>query len=176
MQKKSLLLICTVLILSFSSFAQSTDPKWELFGGYSYLRANPGAGDDAADSHGWNASIDYNLTKHWGVKGDADGHYCCDGQKEHNFLFGPQFQFKIENSRIFLHALAGVSHGSAPSVNFSDTVFAYALGGGFDYSFGHSKRWGLRLAQVDYVGTHYADAIQNHFRYSGGIVLNLGKR
>lgn len=176
MQKNSLLLICTVLILSFSSFAQSTDPKWELFGGYSYLRANPGAGDDAADSHGWNASADYNFTKHWGVKGDADGHYCCDGQKEHNFLFGPQFQFGVKSSRIFLHALAGVSHGSAPSVHFSDTVFAYAVGGGFDYSVGHSKRWALRLAQVDYVGTHYADNIQNHFRYSGGIVLNLNKR
>jgi hypothetical protein len=176
MQKKSLLLICIVLILSISSFTQTTDPKWELFAGYSYLRSNPGGGNDAADSHGWNASLDYNFTNHWGVKGDIDGHYCCDSQKEHNFLFGPQLQFKVDKSRIFLHAMAGVSHGDAPAAHFSDTVFAYALGGGFDYPLGSKKRWALRLAQVDYLGTHYADHIQHNFRYSGGIVFDFGKR
>jgi hypothetical protein len=32
------------------------------------------------------------------------------------------------------------------------------------------------LAQVDYLGTHYADHIQHNFRYSGGIVFDFGKR
>jgi hypothetical protein len=176
MQKQLLLLVCMVVILSATSFSQASDPKWELFGGYSYLRSNPGGGSDSAHSHGWNASLDYNFTKHLGVKADIDGHYCCDGEKEHNFLFGPQLQFKVKNSRVFAHALAGVSHGSAPLGNFSDTVFAYALGGGFDYPLGHQKRWALRLAQVDYLGTHYADNFQHNFRYSGGIVFDFGKR
>ena len=174
--QKTLLLSCFLLVASIASFSQTADPKWELFGGYSYLRSNPGGGNDAASSHGWNASLTYDFTKHWGVKADIDGHYCCDSQKEHNFLFGPQLQFKVDKSRIFLHALAGVSHGDAPSVHFSETVFAYALGGGFDYPLGAKRRWALRLAQVDYLGTHYADSIQHNFRYSGGIVFDFGKR
>jgi len=176
MQKKSLLLICIVFILSISSLAQTADPKWELFGGYSYLRSNPGGGSDSADSHGWNASLDYNFTEHWGFKGDFDGHYCCDGQKEHNVLFGPQLQFHLRSARIFFHGMAGLSHGNAPAVHFSDTVFAWAAGGGFDYPLGAKKRWALRLAQVDYLGTHYAETSQHHFRYSGGIVFDFGKR
>jgi outer membrane protein with beta-barrel domain len=163
------------LLLSISSFAQANDPRWEAFGGYSYLRTNPGGGSDGANSSGWNASLDYNLGKHWGFKADLDGHYCCS-QKEHNFLFGPQVQFHALHGKVFVHGLAGLSNAKASAFDFSDTVFAWAAGGGFDLPLSSKSHWALRLAQADYLGTHYSNTFQHNFRYSGGIVYSFGKR
>jgi hypothetical protein len=107
-----------------------------------------------------------------GLKADFDGHYCCSGQgeREHNFLFGPQFNIRRRSANFFFHALAGVSHGNAPG--FSDTVLAWAAGGGVDIRL--RGRIFLRVAQVDYLGTNYAGALQHNLRYSGGLVFKFG--
>ena len=169
------LFVMLLLVLPLCSFAQSNDPKYEIFAGYSYLHTNPGGGKSSADASGWNASVDYNLTRHWGAKADFDGHYCCNSQKEHNFLFGPQYQFQASHTRLFMHALVGASNASAPAAHYSDAVLAWAAGGGFDLSFKAKSHWALRLAQLDYLGTNYRDSAQHNLRYSGGIVFTFGK-
>ena len=148
-------------------------PTVDIFGGYSYLRFNPGHGVPSTNVNGWNAAATWNVNRWLGFSGDIDGHYCCDAsQSIHNFLFGPRLTLRRHSMNIFTHALVGVSHGSASS--FSDTVAAWALGGGVDVNF-HGPL-ALRLAQVDYLGTHYASETQSNFRYSGGIVLRLGSK
>jgi hypothetical protein len=170
------LLFCIVALLFLSSLgiAQSTTSRFDLFGGYSYLRSNPGGGSEGANSSGWEASAGWNWNRWLAIKADFDGHYCCDGQTEHNFLFGPQITFRKSRADFFAHGLIGVSHGTA--TGFSDTPLAWALGGGVDLKFKRFSRIAFRVIQADYLGTHYADSVQNNFRYSAGIVLHVGKK
>ena len=67
-------LLLVLAVLSFSAFlhAQEETPKYELFGGYSYLRQS------GTNFNGWEASGAYNFNRWIGVKLDADGHYWSD--------------------------------------------------------------------------------------------------
>jgi hypothetical protein len=168
-------LVCLflVVLMSASAWAQTkTTPRFELFGGYTYLRSNPGDGFNGANSSGWESSLNWNWNRWLGIKGDVSGHYCCDGQTEHNFLFGPQITLRHERANIFFHGLAGVSHGT--DTGFSETSAAWALGGGLDWKFKRWPRIALRPIQADYLGTHYSDSSQHNFRYSAGFVFSFG--
>ena len=73
----------------------------------------------------------------------------------------------------YLHGLVGGSHGTSFG-GFSDTVLGFALGGGLDVKW--TDRISVRIVQADYLGTRYADATQNNFRLSAGLVFHFGKR
>ena len=126
--RKSLFVVC--LLLVFALIAQAQDkPKVEVFGGYSYLRADDN--DDGINLHGWNASGTYNFNKWIGVKGDFSGHY---GQytlippslltppldthikgdlNTYLFLVGPQFAYREHDVVTpFGHVLVGAAHRS----------------------------------------------------------------
>ena len=66
----------------------------------------------------------------------------------------------------------GVSHANSGGI--SDNDLAWALGGGADFDL--RGRFALRLIQVDYVATRFASSFQHHFRYSGGLVIRIGKK
>ncbi len=169
--RTTLVLAGLLLLLPSSAVAQDT-PTAEVFGGYSYIRANPKGGFIGSNGSGWNASAAWNWNKQWGLKADVSGYYCCsgNGEREHNFLFGPQFNIRRQKANFFVHGLVGVSHGNAPG--FSDTVLAWAGGGGVDIRW--TDRVSVRVLQVDYFGTNYANTLQHHFRYSGGLVFRFG--
>ena len=152
--------------------ASSSVPRFELYGGYSYLRSNPGGNFNGAHSSGWDTSLNYNWNRWLGLKADVSGQYCCDGQTEHNFLFGPQLSWRRQRVNIFAHGLGGFSHGT--DTNFSDTVAAWDVGGGLEWKFKRWPRIAFRPIQADYLGTHYADMYQHNFRYSGGFVFSFG--
>lgn len=83
------LLFAGILILAMSGLALAQDfPKYELFGGYSYLRSDMGNttswmgsywnSDGAAGStngHGFEIAFTYNLNKWFGIKGDFSTHF-----------------------------------------------------------------------------------------------------
>jgi hypothetical protein len=173
--RKTLVLAALLLLLPCAAAAQET-PTVEVFGGASYIRANPRGGFLGSNGFGWNGSAAFNWDTHWGLKADVSGYYCCsgNGQREHNFLFGPQFNVRRERATFFAHALVGFSRGDAPAVAFSDTVLAWAGGGGVDVRW--TDKISIRVAQVDYFGTRYASTMQHHFRYSGGIVFKFGRK
>jgi opacity protein-like surface antigen len=173
---RTTLVLAGLLLLLPSGASAQEAPTVEVFGGYSYLRANPQGGFVGSNASGWNASLAWNWNKWLGVKADFTGTYCCEGQGErkHDFLFGPQLNFRRKSANFFVHGLVGVSHGNAPAVPFSDTVLAWAGGGGVDIRL--SERFSLRVAQVDYFGTNYANTMQHHLRYSGGVVFKFGKK
>jgi hypothetical protein len=113
--------------------AQDT-PKFEVFGGYSYLRLSNDSGLESAGLNGWNASAKYNPTARFGLLADFRGDY---GQRtmapytlflpmpgnpnpqvitepgrlhQHTFLFGPEFMV-LHHGRWMVNArtLAGVT-------------------------------------------------------------------
>ena len=169
--KKLMVLAVLVVLASALGFSQEV-PKWEVFGGYTYLRVNPGFGADGVDTSGWEAAANYNFNRTWGLKADFSGHYCCDDNHMYNFLFGPQFSYSRDKYTLFAHGLVGGSHADA--VGAEDTSVAFALGGGFDWN--ATERISIRVVQADYLGTHFLDEMQHNFRVSTGLVFRFGKK
>lgn len=119
-----------VLFVCLSARAQE-HPKAEVFGGYSYFRA-----DGGANLHGWNSSVSGNLNSWFGLAADFSGHYDSRSSRSelslpgfpgfpgqppvltsvssktriHTFLAGPRFSYR-KNKRVtpFAHVLLGAS-------------------------------------------------------------------
>lgn len=112
------------------------------------------------------------------------------------YLFGPQIKFRGQHTQLLLDALAGAAHSNlygnafkticqptatncaGVSASPSNNGWAMMLGGGLDFPVNH--RVSIRAAELDYVLTRFgnpftqANANQNHFRYTGGVVFNFG--
>jgi opacity protein-like surface antigen len=171
--------------------------KVEIFGGYSYLRADLGLGADR-DLRGWNASITYNLNKVLGVKADLSGHNTdgaiifdpfADGAAKidtsnFTFLFGPQFSYRKNDKVVpFAHVLLGGSRRkefSGPidvpgfpvfNIDSTDTAFTAAFGGGLDIKL--TKRLAFRLFQADYLLSRFSGRTQNNLRIGTGLVIRF---
>ena len=179
-----------VVFTIFSGAVCQTDPKLEVFGGYSYLRGHNAL--ENANFNGWNASATYDFNRWLGLTTDFSGHYrSALDLNRHAFLIGPNFRLTPPDSRtnLFSHALVGAVHSGSAASLLRGTSFGTALGGGMDI--GMTKNMGLRLLQADYFGyrthtgilcadffppcllpqTHWT----NNFRASSGIVLRFGK-
>lgn len=203
MNKLCVLLGCVAFFVTQLIFAQDY-PKAEVFGGYSYLHIDTqgitgssldavcndsfGTGACPAGSfavhpnfNGWNASIEANVNKWFGIKADFSGHYgtpvtvnsqllsaagitgTLPKAKSYSSLFGPVISDRNGRLTIYGQALFGVNAVSAtlnsanimgfdiPGFTASDTAFGMALGGGVDTTL--HKNFALRLIQVDYFFT-----------------------
>ena len=76
-----------ILVLAMSGLALAQDfPKYEVFGGYSFLRSDLGNSSlgsffnsdfssGISNGHGFEASFTYNLNKWFGIKGDFSTHF-----------------------------------------------------------------------------------------------------
>lgn len=166
--KKLTVVAIFVLVASCLAFSQDV-PRFEVFGGYSYMRVNP-TGLDGVNTSGWETSLNYNFSQHWGLKGDFSGHYCCNGEHLHTFLAGPQYSWRNDKYTVFAHGLIGGAHADAAAA--TDTSVAWVAGGGVDWKF--SERWSWRIVQADYLGTHFLDNTQHDFRASTGLLFRFG--
>ncbi len=198
MKKLSLFTLLLILCLPLATFAQEEAPKVEMFGGYSYLRINPGDDIDRISLNGFNTSLAGNITKNIGIVGEFSrftktesvnlGDIFNDPSlgtvdsriRVSTLMFGPRFTLRGGNAELFTHALFGAAQGSfrSSAAGASDEVsgyaFAYALGGGFDIKL--HDNFALRVAQLDYLGTKVAGEQLNSLRYSAGVVIRFGKR
>jgi hypothetical protein len=171
-----------MLSLALPAAAQQAEevevPKAEIYGGYSYLRADFGVQDDAFK--GWNFSLTENLNSWFGGKADFSGHLAQPGGVNVNaylFLFGPQFSYRRSKSVTpFAHVLLGGIRASEGYVGISQaaTKFAAAFGGGFDLRV--HQNVAIRVVQAEYFITPFFNQRQDNVRVSGGLVLRFGKR
>lgn len=183
------LLVLAALVVLCSGVAMAQDhPKAEIFGGYSYLRANPSGSGAQGDNipGGWHASVAGNLNSWFGVAADFSGHY---GRPDfglgvgikthvHTFTFGPRLSYrKSEKFTPYAHALFGGAHANAGAfgVSGSQNAFAVALGGGVDVKI--NDLFAIRVGQADYLLTRFdipgIDRNQHNFRFSTGIVIRV---
>jgi hypothetical protein len=189
--RKVLLITVFVLMTPLALMAQQDYPKAEIFGGYSYFRANP----DALSLNGWNASVTGNITNYFGVEGDFSGHYGSPKVygvplsfidiKSHTFMFGPKLSFRSKAVTPFAHFLIGGATASTSAFGYSvsDSALAAAIGGGIDINVNRSIA--IRAFQADYLMTRFNmtpqyvlqgfQERQDNFRFSAGIVFKLGK-
>jgi outer membrane protein with beta-barrel domain len=170
-------LILLVVILPALVCAQDA-PRAEVFGGYQYLRVNPGvSGVDSFNLNGWNASLSGYFNRYIGITGDFGGAYGKPfgvSAKVHTFMFGPVVRVpNATHITPFMHLLGGGVHisGDVSDFSASETDGAWAVGGGLDANM--NSIFSIRLAQVDLLQTRIGGDSQNNFRFSAGVVIKF---
>jgi hypothetical protein len=164
MVRRLSLLLGMVFLFSLSAHAQSDSDKFQLYGGFSYLRLDSSPGTNLK---GWDVSGQYKVRDWLGGVADFSGNYESPGSVT-TFLFGPQVSWHGRVSP-FAHVLIGGAHFSGSGE--ADTSLAESIGAGFDRKINHLISW--RIIQGDYIHTEFFGNSQNNFRVSTGILLRF---
>ncbi len=160
----------------FSTLAAAQDqprPKWEVFGGYSFLYPDadlhgmlpggvlPVSSPLESNPRGVGGSVTYGFkpwfgltldgSMHWGSGESALGNK-IDDAKFTNISLGPKFTFRTTHVAPFLEALVG-DHRLTPDAFHTINRLGFMFGGGLDFKV--SKHMALRLPRVDYVMSSY---------------------
>jgi hypothetical protein len=194
--QKLLLLIFLLLGLAPALPAQII-PRVALYGGYTLVRAQPGAGSGFNGSSfnvtGWEASLEGGVAPWLGMVADVSQQYGSPlgyPERQTTALFGPQISIHgIPRVIPFAHALVGVIHGTNQFNSFACPVsvsgspcpppsivtgnaLATALGGGVDIKI-VGPLW-VRAIQADWLRAQLNPDHTTHLRVSAGIVLRFG--
>jgi outer membrane protein OmpA-like peptidoglycan-associated protein len=171
--------VAIAVLCMFATKAAAQDqpaPKWELFGGYSYLYPNstvhgivPGAAAGAlpvssqleSNPRGAGASITYNFNHWFGLTLDASTHWGSgeasfqrriDDAAFSNLSFGPKVTLRHEHFAPFVEVLVG-DHRLMPDAFHDIDKLGVMFGGGLDVNL--SRHVALRLFRADYVMSSY---------------------
>ena len=175
--KGKFLLSALVLLLPASIFGQTAKPttpdtepefsRYEIFGGVDYSGANQVKGASALI--GGNVGADAKLKKWFGGTvdfGDYGIQATSLGYEKPTvttLLAGPEFYIPSGNITGFVHVLFGGAHtGGRVTGERPDISFAFAVGGGFNYSV--SKHLGVRVSGDNILSSFVLDP--DHLGYS----------
>jgi hypothetical protein len=182
----ALLIAIFITLPLWAQPAEVTNPRIDIFGGYSHV-GNYGIG-----LNGWIGSATWNLSNHFGVEGDVSGDYGSKslgdlsqilpnipnsvGSHMHSFNVGPNVTYRAPSGKYngFGHLLFGTSHTNvnAQNVGEGSTSFSWLIGVGGDYNF--RRDWAAR-AQLDYLRTDFFSKGAGHGRYALGLVYRFGR-
>src|SRR5271168_2444250 len=159
-----------VSLLAFLSFfggavhAQEQATKFDVFAGYSYLRARPSTGTaDDFSLNGGSVSVAYNFNNWLSAVADFGGYHNgsilgtgTDGTIS-TYLFGPRVSYHFRRLTPFGEVLFGDAHASASvlGASSSNNAFAMTVGAGVDYRL--SRHLALRPLKVDYLLTRFPE-------------------
>ncbi|HEX8815685.1 MAG TPA: outer membrane beta-barrel protein [Terriglobales bacterium] len=171
-------LTCLTAGLSSSAAAQEVS-KWDVFGGYSYMRfdSRPLGFAGSSNLNGWNAAVAYNFTDALSLAADASGHY-GNSITAYTYSLVPQYSYRWERSRAFAQFLIGKAQNTVNIIQPTRTGFegvGLALGGGAGFDWDYNSRYSIRAIQVDYVHSHTFDHTQNDIRVSAGLIVHFGR-
>ena len=198
-------LIAFALLCTSVSLRAQENPRFELFGGYSYGQLNPGgslvAQTNPEGKHfglsGWHAAGQARVYKDIGFvvdfagyAGTSDVELAAEHSRYNSFLAGPQFNFrKLGHLNLFAHGLVGVARDRVylktgnPADDRHLSRFAGAFGGGMDV--GLNRHVAIRAIEADYVLNSFPNlsssggiisAHQANARLSAGVVFRFGGR
>ena len=196
MKRKVVVSLLGFLFLFATASRAQEGSRISVFGGYSYVRANPSdnSGFGSFSMNGGDFSAAYRVNGWLSGVADIGGYHAtrplncavlaCSGTGDFKgntwtYLFGPRVTFRhFGRVTPFGQVLFGVAH-TTPSVFLTNnqTDFAMSVGGGFDYRLSH--RLSIRPVQLEYLQTHFKEfdvadrQIQNNLRLSTGIVFRF---
>ena len=179
--RKLFILVAVILATAGSAVAQDF-PKAEIFGGYQYIRLNPGGGATGANCQGGAGSVAGNLNHWFGVVGDFGACKITgqpSGTSAHlvNYLFGPKLTYRSHGRLApFAQVLFGGEHiglSASGLGSSSDSSFAMTFGGGADYEL--TNHVSIRVIQAEYLYTKFGGTHQNNARISAGVVYRWGR-
>jgi outer membrane protein OmpA-like peptidoglycan-associated protein len=164
------------VLCSLGTLAAAQDqpaPKWELYGGYSFLYPNanlhgllpggvlPVSSPLESNPRGLGGSVTYDFNHWFGLTLDGSTHWSSgekgltntiDDAAFSNLSFGPKVTFRGAHVSPFLEALVG-DHRLVPDAFHGINKLGVMIGGGLDFTV--SKHVALRLPRVDYVMSSY---------------------
>src|ERR1700686_1134159 len=162
-------LVVAAVLCCVGTLAAAQDqpsPKWEVFGGYSFLYPNtdlhakvpggllPVSSPLESNPRGLGGSITYDFRRWLGVTLDGSTHWGSgesslgkevDDAGFTNISFGPKVTFRRPHFAPFVEALVG-DHRLSPDAFHSINKLGFMVGGGLDFK--GSKQLGLRLPRV----------------------------
>jgi outer membrane protein OmpA-like peptidoglycan-associated protein/opacity protein-like surface antigen len=165
-----------VVLGAFGTRATAQDqptPKWELFGGYSFLYPNttvsgvqplgllPLSSELESNPRGAGASITYNFNRWFGftLDGSRQSHsgevgvaMRIDDNAFWNVSVGPKITLRTRHFSPFFEALIG-NHDLSPDAFHSINKLGFMVGAGIDINL--NKHLALRLIRADYVYSNY---------------------
>ncbi len=174
--RKALGVLAFLTLMAAPAAAQEY-PKWEIYGGYSYMRADIQRVNQSL--RGWDFTLTQNVKPWLGGMLQFTGDYAAPGgirQNVHTLMYGPVFPFrKMGGFTPSLHALAGTARGSQTYLGLSRRKYAFAaaFGGALDVKV--HRIVGVRIFQADYMITPFLGVRQDNLRVSAGLVFYLGK-
>lgn len=184
------LVLCLAALFAISAVAQDTTTRTasttytnDRGSGDAYLGWTHVTGD--VGKNGWDIGLSKNFNPHFAVEGEAFGAYGNTNiltieakQHEYGFLGGGKVMFDTRNEKLtpWVHLLLGVGHTgldtNVPGADNSDTSFAWALGGGIDYSITNNV---AARGKADIYHTSYFGSGDTHARWGVGVVYQFGK-
>jgi outer membrane immunogenic protein len=170
--------------------AQEEPSKFELYGGYYYVRFNinanlPGVAPSATyNGYGGGGQFEYNAN-HWiGVVGDLAGYGATSSVNgaliggAFTYLFGPRVNFRCGKVMPFAQTLfGGIRTTDGIGESGPENNFAMTAGGGADFKL--STHLSVRPVQAEYFLTKLPNGLnnrENNLRIGAGIILRLGPK
>jgi len=160
-------------------------PRYEIAGGYSFVRFVPGEPNDAFNSHGGTGSFTYNAARWFGLTAEFGGYRFTNSGSGASgvfttYLFGPRANLRRFDYFVpFVEALfGGAGAGVALTGDQKRQTFAMAFGGGVDMVISKNLAW--RVAQIDYLQTNFTgtavggNGIENSARLGTALVYRWG--
>ena len=170
-------IMALVVVLGFlgdRARAQEQTPKFELFGGWSYIYPNSRLhainpvvnANQESNPRGIGVAATYNFNRWLGLTADFSGTLWGSGETPaqlsilddsnfYNVSFGPKITLRHKHFAPFAEGLFGwhrLTQDSVPLVGASDH-WGFMLGGGLDVPL--AKHFGLRLIRADYVFSNH---------------------
>jgi opacity protein-like surface antigen len=197
MRRTNILLViflAAVFALASAPSAKAQDtPKWEVFGGYTYMHANIVINNSTFNMNGGSGSVAYHLTDWFALVGDVGiTHQGAVAAKPFSltittYEFGPRVIWQ-NHSHITPYAQILIGGGHASGTLYTTSLgtglapigasndFNFSAGGGVDWKIKHN--FSVRLAQSEYLHTQFPNGVnasQSNFRLSTGVVFAFGK-
>jgi outer membrane immunogenic protein len=187
------ILVAGIFALAPSAHAQDA-PKWEIFGGYTYMRANIVVSGTQFNMNGGSGSVAYNLNNWFGLVGDFGiTHSGTTGTQPfslniYTYEFGPRVSWR-NHTKLTPYGQVLIGGGHANGTLYTSSLgsglaplgasndFNFTAGGGVDWKINHG--FSVRLAQAEYLHTQFPNAhdnSQSNFRLSTGVVFSFGQR
>jgi hypothetical protein len=153
--------------------------RWEVLGGYSFMRMDsPSLGfSDYSYVNGFIVGGAWNINRTWSITANLTGHY-GDQLKLYNYMAGPQYSWRKEKSRFIFYGLFGKAENTVDITTPTRTSFksvGRAFAGGAGYELDLTPRFTYRVVQADYLNTKTFGSTQNDVRVSTGIVIHFGQ-
>ncbi len=181
-----------IAMFLFVGLASAQVPSGNVFLGYSFENTSSSALNlnlSRPNLQGWEGSLEGKWLPWVGIVADFSGHYGSQSFQtfppagpgpvtvkvtghELEVMFGPRFSVPVGKFTPFAEVMGGIAHINTGGdvVSTSNTSFATAVGGGFDYRLVRAVAWRV---EGDFVTTRFFSTTQKNLRLSTGIVFRF---
>jgi hypothetical protein len=174
--KRVMWLVPAILLFCAAAKAQGT-PDWEVYGGYTYLRAN--ISGTSFNLNGGGASLEQNLNDWLGGRFEVNavgGTIAGTNVSAQTFTYGPVVSYrKFDRLTPFAHLQLGAVHASQGFLGISEGAFKFAMSGGGGVEYALNDRVAIRV-QGDYLMTRFLNMRQDNIQLTGGVVIRIGTK